>query len=192
MLESLLLPDEKIISSRKISILAESRFWIGAACLVFSGICFVLISYFLPGFLTITGIAQNFGFYVDLSVWGGIPIVPVILLVAGFLSVLWAELEVYFKEYAVTNMRVIIKSGVINTDSNILLPAKIEDVNVDISLFERILGIGKVVVIMQQDSRPPVIMAGIRDPYKFQGDMLKLISGTMPRTNEQNGTDKTD
>jgi membrane protein YdbS with pleckstrin-like domain len=191
MLESLLLQDEKIISSRKVSILTEPKFWIGGICLVVSAVSFVLLSYVFTGFLSLYDIMQSLGFPVGNSLFTDLPLIPIIFLVVGFLYVFWAEMGVYFTEYVVTNERIIVRRGIINKDSNILLPSKIEDVNVDINLLERVLGLGRVVIIMQQDSRPPVVLSGIREPYKFQGDIIKLIGDTPSAQEKKDGTSKT-
>jgi hypothetical protein len=175
MQEELLLPGETVVSSRKISILAESSFWLGVVLLVLSMVSFVILSVFITGFLSISEITSRVGLNLSGYFWGNIPIIPSVLAVVGFLYVLYAEMDVLFKEYIVTTSKIIVKTGIINKKSSVLLPSKIEDVNVDVSILERALGLGTVIIVMQMDTKPPVVLSGIKEPYKLQTDILKLI-----------------
>ncbi|MCL5009515.1 MAG: PH domain-containing protein [Candidatus Parvarchaeota archaeon] len=197
--KDVMLPDEKTISYRKSSVLIERSFWIGAAMLVLSIISFVVLSDVFKGFLSISDIGNRVGLSLSGYFWGYIPIVPTVLAIVGFIYILYGELKVYFREYIITSSKIVIKEGIINKRSSVLLPSKIEDVNVDLGLFERVLKLGKVIIVMQMDSRPPVIMGGVKEPYKLQADILKLIgkstddsmeSGTRKENTDDNGNDK--
>lgn len=191
---SILLPDEKVISTRKISILVESGLWIGALCIVLSAASYFLLSLFAPAFLTASNILQFVGMSFN-NYLGDVPLLPAILLVIGFFYVLYAELKIFFKEYIVTTSRVMVQSGILNKSSNILLPSKIEDVNVGVNILERLFHIGRVIVVMQQDIQKPIILSGIKEPYKFQADILNLVGKrTYTNQNEEtpSGTSKTD
>lgn len=187
-----LLSGEKIISSRKMSMLVESSFWIGAIFLALSVVSFLILSFVFKGFLSLSDILSKTGLNISISSWGAIPILPTILAVIGFLYVLYAQMSVFFKEYTVTTSRIIIKSGIIDRRSSVLLPSKIEDVNVNVGIVERLLGLGKVVIAMQMDSKPSITIAGIKEPYKFQDDILKLIEkrpADYTRTDKNLGAD---
>ncbi len=176
MQSSLLLPNEKIVSTRKISVLFELPFWVGITCVALSIISFFMISILVPRFLPLSEAAKLLGIIVS-GYLGEIPLLPVILLLIGFIYLLYAELKVLFKEYIVTNSRIIIEKGIITKTMSVLLPAKIEDVSVTMNAIERLFGVGKVVIMMQEDAQRPIILNGIKEPYKFQADIINLIGG---------------
>ena len=186
---ALLLPNEKIVSTRKISILVENKFWLGVTLILLSVASFILLSIFAPNYLSLSGISESTGLPLGSSIFSGLPLLPVILVIVGFLYILYAELKIYFTEFIVTDSRMIVQRGIISKEYDILLSSKIEDVSVDIDIMCRLLGLGKVTIVMQQDSRPPLSMHGVIEPYKFQTDILKLIGKETSATG--NGTDKT-
>ncbi len=177
MRNDILLPDEKIINYRKPSILGESKFWLGSIILALSLVTFVIFSLSYPQY---NSTLSNLYGYLHLS--GGtsplnsIPLVPTVLLVIGFFYILYSEFEVYFKEFTVTNMRVIFQHGILVRDANIVLPRMVSDVAVDVSILDRILGLGKIIIRSLDTGRPDVVISGITEPYKFQDDIIKLVS----------------
>ena len=56
-------------------------------------------------------------------------------------------LDRYADEFAVTNKRVIVKTGLISRKTLEMNLSKIESVNVDQSIFERLLGYGTITII---------------------------------------------
>ncbi len=184
MSESFLMPNEKVISSRKPSIVGIHKFWIGIVLIILSVAIFLISEIFYT--------SANFTFqsvltYMSIisplpSIVGTLPVLPTIFMVIGFFYMLYAELDVYFIDYIVTTNRVIFKRGVISKDLNIILPAKIGDVTVDLSIVDRLLGIGKIILTLETSAKEVIVLRGIRDPYKFQGDVLKLIGSETYRT----------
>ncbi len=180
MQNSILMPDEKIINYRKPSILGEQKFWLGAIILAFSLVCFVIFSILYPQYnSTLSNIHNSFpilGIGSGVSPLNSIPLLPTVLLIIGFGYLLYAEFEVYFKEFTITNMRIIFQHGVLVRDANIVLPRMVSDVLVDVSIIDRIIGLGKIIIRSTDAGRPDVVISGISEPYKFQDDIIKLVS----------------
>ena len=44
-----------------------------------------------------------------------------------------------------------------------------------INILDRMLKLGKVIIRPEEQGRPNITLRGIRDPYSFQGSVLKLI-----------------
>jgi hypothetical protein len=175
MMKQFLLANEKIIRSEKPSILGQKEFWRGVWIILLSVVIFAVLSLFEPAYdLSISAVFSYVGIK-SIPIIGPLPAVSTILEIIGIIYILVSELQVYFIEYIITNSRVIIQRGVIAKDTNIILPSKISDVSVDISILDRILRLGKVVIRPEEQGRPNIVLRGISDPYAFQGSVLKLI-----------------
>ncbi len=172
----LISPNEKILGSRKPSILSENAFWGGIISIALSTSIFGFLSVLYPTYDFSLKSILNFFKIAGIGFFGDIPLVPAFLLVIGLLYIVYAEFAVYFKEFIVTNERIIVKRGIISKDANSVLPDKIADVSVDISVIDRVLGLGKIVLRPQESSRPQITLEGIRDPYKFQDEIMHMIS----------------
>lgn len=177
MQKDILLPDEKIINFRKPSILGESKFWLGAIVLALSLVTFVVFSVLYPQYnSTLSNLYGYLRLTSGVSLLNSIPIVPIALLVVGFAYLLYAEFERYFKEFTITNRRIIYQHGVLIRDANIVLPRMVSDVAVDVGIIERLLGLGKIIIRSTDAGRPDVVIGSISEPYKFQDDIIKLVS----------------
>jgi uncharacterized membrane protein YdbT with pleckstrin-like domain len=77
-----------------------------------------------------------------------------------------SELRRRSSEFAVTNKRVIIKLGVLNTRSIELLLPKIEGIEVTQSLSGRLFGYGEIIVTGSGGTREP--FEGIQGPLDFR------------------------
>ncbi len=176
MLKGVLLQDEKMVNSTKLSVLGDRSFWIGIILLIGSMVVFGIISIIAPEYnysftrvLSYLGLSMN-GFFFNL------PVISTTMEIIGFLYLIHAEFKTYFKEYAVTNFRVIIRSGAIRKTTDIILPNKIGDVSVEIGIIDRMLKLGRVVIRQDDPSRSTAVLNGLREPYRFQADVLKLIN----------------
>jgi membrane protein YdbS with pleckstrin-like domain len=175
MLKQFMLADEKIIRSEKPSILGQKEFWRGIGLIILSIVIFAALSLFLPKYdISFSALFSYVGIK-NLPLIGSLPVISTLLEIIGILYILVSELQVYFIEYIITNSRVMIERGIIAKNTNIILPSKISDVSVDISILDRILKLGKVVIRPEEQGRPNIVLRGIRDPYSFQGAVLKLI-----------------
>jgi Bacterial membrane flanked domain. len=176
MLNDLLLQDEKIVNSTRLSVLGDESFWIGIVLIVASVVAFGLVSVLVPDYDY--SFSQLFGF-VGVGLGGfffGLPALSTTMEIAGLIYLLYAEFKTYFKEYAVTNFRVIIRSGAIRKNTDIILPNKIGDVSVEIGIINRLLHLGRIVIRQDDPSRSSITLNGLKEPYKFQADVLKLIN----------------
>ena len=75
-------------------------------------------------------------------------------------------IENWTSEYAITNKRVIIKTGLISRKTLEINLSKIESVNVDQSILGRILGYGAIMVIGTGGTREK--FSDIADPMQFR------------------------
>jgi hypothetical protein len=181
MMKNFLLEDEKVALSEKPSVLGQKEFWRGLGIIIISVVIFVLLSILAPSYdISINSILSAVGIKGAFLV-GGLPAISFILEVIGIIYIIVSELQVYFIDYVITNSRVIIERGVIAKDANIVLPAKISDVSVDISILDRLLKLGKVIIRPEEQGRPNIVLRGIHDPYSFQGAVLKLIGNVTYR-----------
>ncbi len=170
-----LLENERIVDTRKPSLLGESAFWVGIALIVIAILIFLVTAFFMPKYNYTIGFLLKF-ISINASILSSLPAGPTVLEIIGLLYVVYAELAVYFKEYIITNYRIMYKRGVISKDINIMMPDKISDVSVDISIKERLLGLGSVIIRLEEVSKPQIAMSAINDPYGFQNGVLKLIN----------------
>jgi uncharacterized membrane protein YdbT with pleckstrin-like domain len=81
-------------------------------------------------------------------------------------------LDRYTDEFAVTNRRVIVKTGLISRRTLEMNLNKIESVNVDQSIFGRILGYGTITIIGTGGTRES--FPDISDPLKFRKKFQEL------------------
>jgi uncharacterized membrane protein YdbT with pleckstrin-like domain len=77
-----------------------------------------------------------------------------------------AYLHRRFSEYAVTNKRVIMKSGVLNTRSLELLLGKVEGITVNQGLGGKLLGYGQIVITGTGGTKE--LFSGIQSPFDFR------------------------
>lgn len=75
-------------------------------------------------------------------------------------------LDRYTDEFAVTNRRVIVKTGLISRKTLEMNLSKIESVNVDQSIFGRLLGYGTITIIGTGGTRES--FPNISEPLKFR------------------------
>lgn len=108
-------------------------FWpiIGGAILGFVGFAF-----FTGGLMA----TRNGGRYEGAMVWGGLALLGAVALIAG------AIIRRLATEVAVSNRRVLIKTGLLSRRSVEVLLPKVESIGVDESFLGRILGYGSVIV----------------------------------------------
>jgi uncharacterized membrane protein YdbT with pleckstrin-like domain len=108
-------------------------FWplVGGAVLGFVGFAF-----FAGGLMA----TRNGGRYEGAMVWGGLALLGAVALVAGGI------IRGVATEVAVSNRRVLIKTGLFSRRSVEVLLPKVESIGVDESLFGRMLGYGTVIV----------------------------------------------
>lgn len=78
----------------------------------------------------------------------------------------------YTDEFAITNKRVIIKTGLISRKTFEMNHSKIESVNVDQSILGRILGYGSISIVGSGGTKE--VFPNIKDPLKFRKKFQEL------------------
>jgi membrane protein YdbS with pleckstrin-like domain len=170
-----MLANEKTVKSEKPSVLGQKEFWRGIGLIILSIVIFAVLSIFLPNYDISFSLLFSYIGIKNIPLIGALPLISTLLEIIGIIYIVVSELEVYFIEYTITNSRVIIQKGIIAKKTNIVLPSKISDVSVDINILDRMLKLGKVIIRPEEQGRPNITLRGIRDPYSFQGSVLKLI-----------------
>lgn len=90
----------------------------------------------------------------------------------GILTLFIAPLIAYYtSEFAITNKRLIIKTGLISRNTFEMNHSKIESINVIQSILGRILGYGTIVIMGTGSTREP--FAAIKDPLTFRKKFLE-------------------
>ena len=102
-----------------------------------------------------------------------------ILAVGGLVTALSAVIERRTSEFAVTNKRVLIKTGLIRRHSLETLLSKIEGIGVAQSILGRILGFGTIVISGTGGSKEP--FHKIADPMMFRRRVQEQIAAMEER-----------
>jgi uncharacterized membrane protein YdbT with pleckstrin-like domain len=90
----------------------------------------------------------------------------------GILTLFIAPLITYYtSEFAITNKRLIIKTGFISRNTFEMNLSKIESINVNQSILARILGYGTIVIMGTGSTREP--FDRIADPLTFRKKFLE-------------------
>ena len=97
-----------------------------------------------------------------------------VLALAGLLGVV-VFITVHNAEFAVTNKRVIMKTGWLNRRSLELLLSKIESIAVDQGFAGKLWGYGTIVLSGTGDSHEP--FQNIADPFEFRKQVQEQIAG---------------
>ena len=98
--------------------------------------------------------------------WGGL-----LLLAAGVIGLLGAWIRQSTSEFAVTNRRVIVKTGFLSRRTIELNMSKVESIQVDQGLLARLLNYGTITVIGTGGTKEPFSM--IDDPLSFRHAVQK-------------------
>lgn len=118
--------------------------------------------YLWPAVLTLAAFAPLFYLAItsDKKVLALLPVLATGLIFGA------AYLHRRFSEYAVTNKRVIMKSGVLNTRSLELLLGKVEGITVNQGLGGKLLGYGQIVITGTGGTKE--LFSGIQSPFDFR------------------------
>ncbi len=110
------------------------------------------------------------------------PVLALLPAVAAVLVLLIAFIRRRTSEFAVTNKRVILKLGVLNTRSVELLLAKIEGISVTQSLAGRLFGFGQIVVTGSGGTQEP--FASIQAPLELRQAVQAATEGGLSLSGE--------
>lgn len=93
---------------------------------------------------------------------------------------LWPLIERLTTEFAVTNKRVIVKTGWVRRKTVELNLSRVESVSVDQSLMGRLFGYGAITIIGTGGTREP--FPGIAHPLEFRKAVQEQLSPTLTST----------
>jgi uncharacterized membrane protein YdbT with pleckstrin-like domain len=92
--------------------------------------------------------------------------VGIMLLVAGMLSAVVTYLKIKTFEFTVTNKRVLIKHGILRTQSFEIMLNKVEAIYVEQSVIDRIVNSGTIIIKGTGGSQTP--LRNVDNPFKFR------------------------
>lgn len=95
-------------------------------------------------------------------------IIPILLLSIGAVP---AFMKCHFTKYYLTNQKIIIETGIIGRDYDIVKLDRVFDVNIDVTVLDTIFSTGSLKLSTSNDSEP-VIIRDIRNPKQI----LRCIS----------------
>ncbi len=104
---------------------------------------------------------------------------PHTLVALGLLtSPVWQMLRWNYVNYAITNKRIIIESGVLGRGYNLIDFNNISDVNVNIGIFDKLTNTGSIYFTagmgMVQPNTTKNVMVGVENPYEVFKQLKKL------------------
>ena len=125
---------------------------------------------------------ERIEYQAEISAWSVIPYVLVGLLtfwiIVGFFAWGAAISRFFATELAVTNKKVISKTGLISRDTIEILHSKVEGVRVQQGLFGRLMNYGDVIITGTGISHTPI--RGIKDPVAFRNAFLEINEKAKP------------
>jgi uncharacterized membrane protein YdbT with pleckstrin-like domain len=90
-----------------------------------------------------------------------------------------AVISRFRRDYTITDMRVIMRIGLISNNTSEIELQHIRGMNVRQNILERLLGIGTVLIISSADDTIEVVFEGISNPVRIK-DMIRSISREIP------------
>lgn len=95
-------------------------------------------------------------------------LIPLLLLLIGAIP---AFIQCHFTKYYLTNQKIIIETGIVGKDYDIVKLDRVFDVNIDVTVLDTIFSTGSLKLSTSNDSEP-VIIRDIRNPKQI----LRCIS----------------
>jgi uncharacterized membrane protein YdbT with pleckstrin-like domain len=105
-----------------------------------------------------------------------LPLPAVLIAVAGFMS-LWALYKRCASQFAVTNKRVVVKTGFLHSRSTETMLRQVEGITVDQGIFGKIFDFGTIVIEGTGSDRVPY--SRIADPMGFRLTVLEQIEANL-------------
>ena len=121
------------------------------------------ISFFMVAIAMLIWLDQPYGNYAAL-----------LFSLIGIYYLVAPTIDYYFSEFAITNKRLIVKTGVIKINSLEILLNKVEGIQVNQSILGRILGFGSITITGTGGTRDPFLDIG--DPLEFRRMAQEQIS----------------
>ncbi|MCM1043682.1 MAG: PH domain-containing protein [Corallococcus sp.] len=168
-IEDVLNPNEEILWRDKPN--KGSYIWAQVIRMMPIAIVWLLIDGFFIGFITkgmISGdIPTDILWFVILFFL--LHLTPVWIWIAGIVK---SVAELKNLEYAITDKRVIVRSGVVGIDFKFLNYVEIESVNVKVGIIDKIFKVGDVYINASTNS---AVLFDIKNPYKIGKHLQKIV-----------------
>lgn len=135
--------------------------------------------------IAILWLVVDSGFIIGISIGmsrGSIPLALLGFIIPFFLlhlapvwvwisNILKAKLELKNIEYALTDKRIIARSGVVGVDFKYIHYSEVQSVNVKVGLIDKIFKVGDIYITAQHSS---VVLYDIHDPYRISTRIQKV------------------
>lgn len=99
------------------------------------------------------------------------------------LDYLWTDrrrrlgMPLSFTRYALSNDRLFLDTGLLNTQCDEILLYRVRDISLNISLFQRIFGVGSITITSSDRSLPTLVLKNIKRPREVK----ELIHNTVEK-----------
>ena len=93
----------------------------------------------------------------------------------------WLGMPVTFTKYKLSEDRIFVEKGLLNTKSDEILLYRVRDLSMNITLGQRILGVGTVCVVSSDKTIPHLDLKNIKDPRQVK----ELIHQTVEKAKER-------
>mgnify|MGYP002802608051 CR=1 FL=1 len=124
------------------------------------------------------------GLMIGFGVFDALPTIAIIFLCVFFLfhlfpvwlwlkNVITANKEYKHLEYAFTNSRIIIKSGIIGIDINNIYYSEIENINLKVGIIDKMLKVGDIYITSNNKAQ---VLWDIENPYIISNKLQKIVS----------------
>ena len=110
------------------------------------------------------------------AITSGMTPVAIIAFVAALLPLVWAHINYTSSEFAVTDKRVIIKTGFVQRRTLETMLGKVEGISVDQTIAGRMLGFGTITVTGTGGTKEP--FANIAKPLEFRRQVQAQVSAS--------------
>ncbi len=116
--------------------------------------------------------------YLGLILWG-VALLPLFLL--GLLLLLRAWYLVASKRYRLTTQRLFVQTGLVAKHLEEVELFRVKDVTLSQGFFQRLLGVGTVVVLSTDDTAPRLELAGLREPLAVKETLRSAFRAARQR-----------
>lgn len=120
---------------------------------------------------------ENIQYRANVSIWSLLPLLILGLILLPFFGIgllfwMWAAIHYFTTEMAVTDRKVIAKTGFIRRNTIELLLSRVESIRVDQSILGRMLNYGSIVVAGGGNPQAPI--PGIASPLEFRKNFVAI------------------
>ncbi len=141
---------------------------------------FVFVGVWYAIAMTLTAAIVVVGAFIDAKIWAplapAVPWVTIALAVLMFVIPLWRHLRQLSETYTLTTQKIEVRTGILSRTVRNLPLIKIQDVTLRLSVLQRLLGLGDV-VIDSAAGTGRIFLRNVASPQQVSNDILRLASG---------------